>query len=815
MADRLSEFQPARRVALAQGILNDPPGAYLLEGTWGVGKTSLLSLLQQEAANRGVRVFRATVPSLAHLGEAERVAGFASLQQYFTLAEQVRLQLPARSAKRLNRLLMELERRATSHPVTVRQSIRARGNAIIVAPGAQSVETPWESHFAQIRQQTLALLTKELAKISDAVPTLILLDDLERLPGPQCSMFLAELLSRMPGATIVAATQNSQELSDQVAAMMRRHPIDRFEESEVAEFLAATTGAPPSGALVAAVVRLSARLPWAVALAADTLLRSGPEAVLRLESTSQSAPDAERRLGDTLEALFGSHPWQGLRTVLEGLSVAGDFDEELADLILTGRPPAGDGAPSVRSTSAWLAGLVASRLVEDFLYPDWDHQRFDREPLPQRWQVPPLLAGHCRRQLQQRDPQAYAMLQSLVAGHYRAKILPGPDSADADVPLARWDQFENRQWAYHLNKWVYHVAKLPRVQDLRFVRDVLTLWYLEALWWYSWYVPHWFCETLIDSCQWLRTAGQDSSWIDTLETLHRSYPRGWRHETTDEAWHQVIDAISSIRAAAAARTLPTPPAHPAVGTQIQAMASLMQGDAFGFRGDYRQALKNYDEARNWFVGDENAWAISHVDISEALVRLLEGDPAKALAIVPVLEASARESGDLELLILTFRLAGDAAWQRGLHRAALSAYLRAVLHALTYQTRQSAPPGEVVSPGGPGARELYVGMDNFPDAYTRETYMEITERVEQRVAELMQRGDHVLAADFARLCRHVFADFFDGQSADHDTLFPPAPAPEDLGREYSIYVRNARRVVEAQHALLMYPTSDDAAPLWTG
>jgi hypothetical protein len=127
---------------------------------------------------------------------------------------------------------------------------------------------------------------------------------------------------------------------------------------------------------------------------------------------------------------------------------------------------------------------------------------------------------------------------------------------------------------------------------------------------------------------------------------------------------------------------------------------------------------------------------------------------------------------------------------------MAAYLKAVLHAFSYQVQQIELPN----------------ISHFPDIYTRETYEEMTARVNARVDRLRDGGYGDLTTAIEQVCRKLFHPFWEHADLPVDGLFPPPPSDEDLGRQHSDYVRHARWVVEQCDSVLRLRVGDDLVRL---
>lgn len=752
-------------------VLENDDLVHEISSPWGTGKTWLLQRLQHSLADQGKRVIYLSVGPEPAPSE-EGAHPLAELRYCLNLANAIAEQFPGRPGRRLRRAIETAGKKGSFLPIEINQSIHAGENAVIHAGEAQSVHitAAWSAHVAGL---TEALARDVAAAIGEAAPAALLVDDFHHLGYPEVSRWLVSTLERLEKTRVVVAWERDPQ-TRVLGGRFRAHALRPFSEGEIASYLSQRLGQPASRSLCQLVDAATGRMPWAVALIAEAVAHE-PEGRVKDLRRLLGTIDVADRVSHLLDIFFAGRKGAVQRCHLEVLSVPRRFDAELAATLLA------DSLPDEVTVAEALAEMRRTMLL---------HSTQEHEVLPTRiatpghapeeFSLPTAIQSVIAAELRDRDPSAWRGLHAKVAGHYWEKIIAWSGRDDGGNIFSYWSRFENQTWPRLLTEWIHHVAQSP-AGDLSQVRTLVTRWYLEGFFWYEWSVPHWFCERLIDACQELHTAGADTAWLDSLEVLHTTFPRGWQHQASSEQWQRCTDALLKIRYDAEA-VQSSPPELANSASQIYAIASHLLGHSVLFQsGPPEQGMRFYTAARQWYVGEQNDWSRTYLDVHEIDLWMRSGDLTRAEDL-PGTETAARELNDYEMLTLVIRMEADRLWLTGRREKALGGYLKAIMHALSYQAKQLNLPN----------------INYFPDVYTRELYVEMVTRTTERLDELTA-GEKPLADRFAATARHLFAPFW--RDAAPDRLFPPPPGPDDLGLEDSDYIRRVRWCVEQRGQVL--------------
>jgi hypothetical protein len=768
------------RQRVFDAVLNGPDLAHELVSPWGMGKTWLMRRLMESLLHDGYQVLHLAIgpePSPVQ-GSAHPLACF---RWALNLAGAVAGQLPGREGRRLRRSIDMAARKASFLPIKIDQSIHAGDHAVVRAEHAQSVhiDVAWSAHVGRLMDVLEQDVAGAVLKNRHGRPGALFIDDFHHLGYPEVRHWLLNAARRLPATLLVVARHRDQGEQN---TGFRRYPLRAFAGEEIAGYLSARLGRPVSGRLVELVGNVTGRMPWAVTLAAEAIAREPEDAENDLRRLLRT-DGIDQRFSELLDLFFADHPQQSLRTALERLSIPRRFDRNLAALLLEGRLPA---ETAVKDVLTELRGALLLDSAKDQEEPP--ARGASPGGVPEQLSVPDAVRAIVLTEMREQDPHTWTDLHVTVADHYWTKIC-ARSAEDGGALFSYWSRFENRSWPRLLTEWIHHVALIPG-RDPSEVRTLVTRSYLEGFFWYDWYVPHWFCERLLDACGQLRADGANTSWLDSLEQLHSAFPRGWRHDASPEQWRRCTDALLKLRDDAAPPDA-VPPASPTDRSQILALVNHLLGDVTRCQnGDPVRGAKFLETARTWYVGDDVSWSHAYLDLHEADLWMRAGDPRPAGDRLRRLERTAREMNDNEMLTLVMQMAADRLWHFGRREEAMNCHLGAVAHALRYQIRQL---------------EL-TNMSHFPDAYTRELYVEMTSRARERLTTLRAEGGPP-AARFEDAARHTFASFWRDGDAPPDALFPPPPDDRDLGVEDSDYARRVRWWTEDSEELLARAADD--------
>jgi hypothetical protein len=368
---------------------------------------------------------------------------------------------------------------------------------------------------------------------------------------------------------------------------------------------------------------------------------------------------------------------------------------------------------------------------------------------------------------------------------------------------------------------VYHVSKLDSDGQQNGRRGLAKL-FLDAFWWWGYYIPFPFCEELL--ADWAEMANTrqsradrvtDHDWGDRLRDLYVRFPKGWRAKATREDWDAIRDQLAFF---ARQREISEAAPDNRYMRHVRAMLHLFLGIAERNRDPRREAVEqHFREARALFAADEDEmWNLPWVSFQEADAALGRGDAEGAVAAADTGWHDLTETGDddFELAANFHRVHADAAWARGERDLALDLYARATLSAYKFQ--------------------VDVGDSDIApvDEYTQAFMTEMHERAAERLAAMHEAGeDRAVRAACARI-RQFFDPYWSAVGV-HGTpgpaeaaallaagrageviggLFPPPPAPADLHLVGTPYALTATEVLYDMEDELAQPPGTPLPPV---
>lgn len=359
---------------------------------------------------------------------------------------------------------------------------------------------------------------------------------------------------------------------------------------------------------------------------------------------------------------------------------------------------------------------------------------------------------------------------------------PGLELVDAGYQQY-WTRFESNKWLADLRQWIHHSRHTTAFWNdavyRRVVRLKLTRWYLEGFFWFEIMATHHFCGDLISEWDdWAADVQVESDWLEHIKKFHTSFGRGAFPEKYQPApnWTVARQAIAEIRKGIPVTRSNRPPQKPTDESAGYALALHLEAETIRVSksvDSYGRAERLYRQAYEWHLDDDwaKAWAI-HDRISLGLVAGTLDDET-ALAEIGEVGQTAEDEGDKELHALSLCRLAEIHSAAGRHAEAAQAIAAALAVMLHYNTKQE-----------PALTE----PNNFPNQYTRESYLEI-----QSVADAILVGLRRSAPDvegrFSAVCARLFSPF----SGVWDQLrgWAPPPTPEDLDRTDTTWLAMAR------------------------
>jgi hypothetical protein len=731
-----------------------------LAGIPGIGKTSLLSRLAEEARARGGTALYLSAERYVQPGRG-RVEPSPDdpdeYRQFRILLRDAMHQLPdGTSTDVLNYL--------------TRQGSRAHGG-FIANPGSQlggrAPTTPAEvraavSELVYLAQAAVNDLARTLA--ASGAPFVVLVDDFHALAGRPLGRWLVECLGWAEGTIVVVAHQQLRD-ADRLAlpAFAVPLPLGNLTLEDVTAYLKSHPGVGPDVAeIVGPVWDFTGGHPQALALVADLIEQSeGPDkAVERIRQLGALQGGLAHQLTVLVDRILGAIDDHDLRDALDCLCVVRRFDRPLLQCLLE--------EPEERRARA-----IVERLRRySFVVPAFGGQTGDGSFL--------MVSSFVRRCAEDRlsgvDRDRLQALHARAADYYQHLLLD-EDGAAADGSYESWFRYEEPEWQTLEKEWLYHLSHLTK-SGRKAGRIGIARVFLDAFWWWGCYLASPFCEdVLADWYQVVSDSDDDRAWGRSLRTLYDQYPKGWRKsQAPPQQWHTVRRALTYLwdRGGFGSPHLDDPEMR-----HLRGIIDLFRADAARFVSpDDPEVDTLLDDAATQFAANGDGWDLAWVDFTRAEVEVDRGHPERAVALVRQTVAEHPDLDDHELTANLHRVCADAAWSRGEIDAALDAHARAVLHAYKFQLKRHV------------------------DDYTAAFQQEMVDRCVERLLALHEQGrPDLLRAAGARI-RAFFGPYWaaTGTSAAADpgtdvpaalaagrtddvarALFPPGPTLADLDR----------------------------------
>ncbi|MBO0805646.1 MAG: ATP-binding protein [Nocardiopsaceae bacterium] len=563
-----------------------------------------------------------------------------------------------------------------------------------------------------------------------------------------------------------------------------------FSVDEVADYLRRRLGtSAPPGELAAITHDFTGGHPEGMNLVGNLIMNSGGAELRAAEL---------RRMLDSLPG-EGDQFWAGLVVeilhatrgddlpgAVEAASAAGIFDARLlAELIDPENPREAEAGKII----ARLSGLRMLHPVP----------AISGGP-PDRFRLHEFIRQSVAFRLRASAPGEWRRLQSVVAQHYFRRLEKW--EREPYGSYGAWYRFEDPDWQECKREWLRHSGL---ASDRSFVtRARFTLVFLEAFWWWGYYVSFPFMRGLLDdwarvSAGWARAQGAgpvplgrgedpDRLLPTVLAELIGDYPETHIKPRTSP-WDAIRDNLIKVRVlcglspvgglSPAARRLATAEEQ-ATMIRADAFITLFLAHSRRFRDPEDPSAERFYEAAltafrdlgdewttAWLVFERSDMALERRDLRVSGERLAEG-----AALVKQL-ASRTGEWDRELLANLHRTWADVCWLSDRPDMAARQYGRAVAHAYWFHGEPSAVDGE---PHG-------------PDQYTRQFYREMTLRAAERMAELagrparMERFVGEMLREIPRDATGIpAADLADATTSElRELLFPPEPTDDELLR----------------------------------
>ncbi|HEX8742230.1 MAG TPA: hypothetical protein VF712_03765 [Thermoleophilaceae bacterium] len=721
-------------------------------GVWGIGKSRFLAHLGREAAaafedgivlsHSATALEPMAAPGATPLPEPTLPI---ALQRFFRFLREVRGQAIEQSGgdEDVRELFtdfdlaaenVESELAMLAFHVDVDQSITDAD----IGPGAQ-VQTTTISLNADLAefggQVHRALVSGEfasaLAELSLDRPILWSIDDFECIASRSIGRWLLDLigsierglvvLSRPPWAEEPAITMKSQSLI--------REPLPPLSEPEVQEYaercLPDQAVAPGIGAVAR---RFTDGHPGTLGLVAE-LLQQDPALAgdpARLEAQLAALPeDIDARRLELVERIVPASE----REAVEACAVLRRFDADALAAVLEQAPEA-------------AAAKVDVLRRHSFIGTETDPDTGGRVH-----RLHGFVRGGMEQRLRDGSPARHAELHARAARFYYRWITEYEEEEQAEATSAYggWYRYEDRRWQRFTREWLHHQAiadrapseGAPAERQRQRARRRFARVFLDAFWWWGYYIDFPFCHGLIED--WHATQ-EDVDWVEDLRLVLERYPTGW-HKAGDPGWPDVRTALLRVRDACGLDGRPNE-RWDADDRHTRALLELFLAHSRRYAaapGDderaraYAGAAGHYETALGLFRDNEDAWDVAWTLFERAELHVEHGDEAAALADWNecVKTMLADQLDDEELMANVHRVTADIEWRRGRIADAMAAHGRSLAHAYLFQNRPHAP-----------------------DAYTIAFYQEAIARASERLAAAWTTPEREAAAKALAGCAPI-------------------------------------------------------------
>lgn len=790
-----------------QLLATSDDGALLdLTGVHGIGKSSFLRRLAEEAVPRRVRIFNPLLKSVGegYIDDYGPHASAAVLRQTLEWSRQMLGGIAAQLGDEFKRYRMVSEQQGKqTEDFLVRNQISL---------GARSTVTDVEMHSTvnisveavkdQLRRAQATMdeeFVKAWTSYTSAGPALVTIDQFELIADDEMGHWVVRLAQQLPNTLVVVARTPSVHNFTGIGDRLHQRRLPNFTPAEVATYLDRHLGADAVGAEVAEVVyEFTEGHPGGVDLATRLISESHVS-----RRTASSLRREFARLPDSVDARWADLVGMILRTVkdpvldraVEAAAVTTVFDEPLlADLLTEKDQPRADASKAI-------SALRAHALIQEV--------RPSSDARPGRFRLHEFIRVSLGSRQRAVAPTRWEELHARAAQHCFGVLqewdeVEDEDDEDPVGAYGRWYRYENSEWQDYMREWLYHSAQLPDKPQVTFGRFVQV--FLDAFWWWGCYHPFAFNRRLLED--WERTAvswgnqsGKRTAFgrpqedaqelVEALLFLLDHYPVGYV-KNTDAPWDELFSKLLLVQElcglAPGSRTrFSSREASELTRTDALLKIFLAHTRRYADPGDleadeyYYLAVEDLED-----IGDE--WTIAWILFERADLAVERGlaDESRSLLSEAAGRAKTLSEADgewdYELLANLHRVAADQYWLSGDRGAAAAQYAAAVTNAYRFQ-----------------------GNPHPPDGYTRRFYAEVTARTVDKILALVASGEIEAAVDFAMAARplpvNVGGADRDGlrsilAATDRDALleglFPRGPQLEELDMRRSPFMDRMRR-----------------------
>ena len=487
--------------------------------------------------------------------------------------------------------------------------------------------------------------------------------------------FLSFVAAKLSNTVIVLARTSGPSRVDPASVKVER--LIGLSRADAAAAVADGIGATPSARLVDRIMLVTGGHPGALDayLSAVRARGGGEDEFLRV--VADPPAELRRTLDDIGRAMRQPLSDEAARHALEVGAVPRRLNESLLHTLIHGKRVGDDIEQTAMTEAAKLLTTLAQfGLVEV-------HEERGVEPY---FAVHPFLRETINRELRQKR-DLHTRLHALCEAEFWERMHRPSDRAAFEDPdgYAGAYRVEETQYIADAAECLYHLQHTqPDYAPL-----MLLLTYFDAFWWWGWYAESEACERLLRD-EAFQTAPWAAKSLDTLRAFHERYPRG---ADPGGEWSSLHQPLTTLLAATD---------EDAAGTDLDKKrlrgilsAFLGQTHRFGTR-DFAAARRWYEASKSSFLnaGSTEAWNVPWLDFYLADLERDLGDPGEAPAIAQRAIARAEQqkrphNRDWELIANCYRVIGDVELPRNLS-AAFAAYGRAALAAYVFQGAPKPP-----------------------------------------------------------------------------------------------------------------------------
>jgi len=336
-----------------------------------------------------------------------------------------------------------------------------------------------------------------------------------------------------------------------------------------------------------------------------------------------------------------------------------------------------------------------------------------------------LLAADIRPAYQKRKWHSVAMT------YFRESLDQYEQQREADIAYVRWYGTEDPNRQVAVTEWLYH---LFRAEDPTTARVHFTAEFMNAFYWWGWYVRYPYLDELIECLSQQSLAGENQTYLEHIRAFHDSYTIGTdekKRAAPPENWHRVLEALQGLRELCRIE-------QPDLSEEQQAIRAItanFMGDAHRYLGHINEAEAFYQEAYEC-VDNENDQAWMRYFLSglyldcqalmqasqaadEAMDHLFPQRPARLSDFkLPGEEVNPYKELNHELIANLYRVRADIEYHQEQYDRAMAFYNQAVFFAYAFH-----------------------GCPKVADPYSQKFYDEITSRIANRLLGFWAKEQH--------------------------------------------------------------------------